>query len=82
MKFLLLIMLLCPTLCYAASQDYRIVDNEGDVLDITSDGKLTFGTNDNTNMYPSNGAVAPDVRISDNDGEVLNINSDGSVDGS
>ncbi len=60
-----------------ATPDIRISDNDGDILDIGSDG--TVQTSDTNDGMDSTLLGSADIRISDNDGDILDINPDGSV---
>jgi len=68
--------LLVPLLAFAAAPDRRISDGDGDVADITSDGKLQLSFSDD-GTQASGGAE--DMRVSDSDGTVADISSTGTL---
>lgn len=78
------ILLFIPCLVFAPhpgftqAHDIRISDEQGDVLDIASDGTIPLLASDG-NTTKTVAAGANDVRISDADGDVLAINSNGTV---
>jgi hypothetical protein len=76
MKALILFLLLTSNV-FAAANDARISDKDGDVLSINSDGTANITTTNTLGSGTAFGAL--DKRVSDNDGHSLTVNSDGTV---